>query len=95
MSIQCTTQMKVLTRSLAILLLCAAMSCEAPEAEIRVTRQERELADTLFRAQLDTLLAFIDSACNQIFVTEIDTAIDSIYQVRKKEEAELRQRALQ
>jgi hypothetical protein len=86
---------KVITRLLTTLLLGLAVACDTPEAEIRVTRQERELADTLFRAQLDTLLAFIDSACNQIFITEIDNAIDSIYQVRKKEEAELRQRALQ
>ena len=86
---------KVIPRLLTTLLLGLAVACDTPETEIRVTRQERELADTLFRAQLDTLLAFIDSACNQIFVTEIDNAIDSIYQVRKQEEAELRQRALQ
>ncbi len=86
---------KIIIRLFGALLAWYSIGCEAPESELRVTRQERELADTLFRSQLDTLLAFIDSACNEIFETEMEQAIDSIYQLRKEEEAELRQRAIQ
>lgn len=86
---------KIMIRLLSALLAWSLIACEAPEAEIRVTRQERELADTIFRAQLDTLLAYIDSACNLIFETEMAAAIDSIYKLRKEEEKALRNRALQ
>ncbi len=83
-------QLLLSAAALAILILG---SCERPEeAPIRLTTSERIRIDTLVNLEIDTLRPVMDSICEVRFDEMVSRALDSIIEVRKREEALLRAR---
>ena len=68
-------------------------SCEPPEeAPIRLTSRERVRIDTLANQQIDSLRPVMDSLCDLAYPEMLARAVDSLVEVRKREEEKLRAR---
>ena len=67
--------------------------CEPPEeAPIRLTSRERIRIDTLANQQIDSLRPIMDSICDAAYQEILERAVDSLVDVRKREEEKLRAR---
>ncbi|MCO6486882.1 MAG: hypothetical protein J5I98_00625 [Phaeodactylibacter sp.] len=77
----------------APLLAALLAGCEPPEeAPIRLTSRERIRIDTLANQQIDSLRPIMDSICDAAYQEMLDRAVDSLVDVRKREEEKLRAR---
>jgi len=63
-------------------------SCSEPE--IKLTRADRRVVDTLVNNQLDTISPMLDSLCIVNKKVIIKNAVDSIVKERQKQEERLR-----
>lgn len=86
--------MKSVKAIFAAPLLAALLSgCEPPEeAPIRLTSRERIRIDTLANQQIDSLRPVMDSICDAAYQDILERAVDSLVEVRKREEEKLRAR---
>ncbi len=66
-----------------------ATSCSEPPP-LKLTLSQREMADTLYLEKIKTLGPQLDSLCAAKREERLARAVDSILNVRRSEEAELR-----
>lgn len=81
--------------SICLLLLGALLQwtgCESPETGIRLTSSERIRIDSLAKKQIDSLVPILDSLCRVNEDTLIQRGLDSIIELRRREEQILRDR---
>lgn len=73
---------------LFVFIASGLLSCGEPE--IRLTRAERKMIDTLFNHKIDSISPIIDSLCNAEKSVLVQQAADSIIKERKQKEMRLR-----
>ncbi len=77
----------------ALLFIALLASCERPEeAPIRLTSRERIRIDTLANQQIDSIREMMDSLCDALYPEILQRSVDSLVEVRKREEEKLRAR---
>ncbi|MCO6477525.1 MAG: hypothetical protein J5I94_12920 [Phaeodactylibacter sp.] len=70
-----------------------AAGCERPEeAPIRLTSRERIRIDTLANQRIDSIRGMMDSLCEAQYPEILQRSVDSLVEVRKREEEKLRAR---
>lgn len=77
---------------LAVLLAIGASACEEPETSIRLTSRERVQIDTIATRQIDSIRLVMDSVCINDYPGIMHSALDSLLELRRKEEEKLRAR---
>ncbi|NRA48347.1 MAG: hypothetical protein HRU12_04380 [Phaeodactylibacter sp.] len=67
-------------------------ACESQETGIRLTSSERIRIDSLAKKQIDSLVPVLDSLCTINQASMVQSALDSIIELRQQEEETLRAR---
>ncbi len=78
--------------SLALLTGAASGCGKSERPPLILTMKQREIVDTLYMDLVEGLAAEMDSLCQVRMATELDAAVDSILEVRRREEAALRKK---
>ena len=62
------------------------------QAKVRLTSAERVKVDTLYTREVRVLRPYLDSLCDANFDKMVTNAVDSLLEVRRQEEIQLRKR---
>ena len=68
-------------------------ACVEPPPE-KLTRRQKTQADTIYSKLVAGLRAETDSLCEIMMETKLQAVVDSLVQLRKEEEARIRQRLM-
>ncbi len=77
---------------LAILAAASLISSCTEEPPPYLSAKDRELIDTLYVRQLRIVRPQLDSLCEAIYEEKVQRSVDSMLEIRRTEEARLRER---
>ena len=77
---------------ITVLILLAGSSGCGEKAPLKLTTRQWARVDTLFQEQIPLIRSEMDSLCALDFESNLQRAIDSLVELRMKEERELRER---
>jgi len=91
MPISTATRSLLDTLLIALIMLIGLIACSEPPP-LRLTSKQREVVDSMYVDSVKVLNETMEDLCSIRFTQELPGLIDSIIEVRLKEEARLREK---